>query len=80
MDNYCPNCGLEYRQWAIKIEEVVCEECEPLAFGFLHNRNIGHMKRRLRGQEHITEFTWFPTDPKANYDLKDNKYHRRTQK
>ena len=80
---YCPVCGLEYRKWAVTIEEPVCEECEPLAYGFLHNKNIGIMVKRNQGQQHITEHTWFPSEgsvKQIHYDVKHNKYNRRQQK
>ena len=81
--NYCSKCGLEYRRWLVKIEDRVCEECNPKEYRKVYNKNIKHMKRRLHNQEHITEHTWFPKHDIGPYpfpDMKANKYNRREQK
>ena len=79
---YCSKCGLEYRRWLVRIEEDVCEECNPEEYRKIYTKNIGHMKKRLHNQEHITEHTWFPKDilTTAFPNMKDNKYNRRQQK
>ena len=75
---FCPTCGLEYRQWAIKINKLICDECEPSAFSDLHKENLTSMKRRTVGQEHITEHTWFPKNGEIPNHLKvKNWKHRR---
>ena len=76
---FCPTCGLEYRHWAIKIEESVCEECKPKEFNDLYKHNLTHMKRKKLGQEHITEHTWFPKIPSAA-DSNRKILNRREQK
>jgi len=79
---YCSKCGLEYRHWLVKIEEDVCEECNPEEYRKIYTKNIGHMKKRLHNQEHITEHTWFPKEDHRfiRPNMKDNKYNRREQK
>jgi len=63
-DNYCSQCGLMYRLWIHKVERKVCDECEPEKFKELYNENISIVKKRTRGQKHITEHHYFPDAPK----------------
>jgi len=79
MDKFCPNCGLEYRRWAINLEEFVCEECNWHEWNTLVSKNITLMKRRKVGQEHITEHSWFPKKPEGKHMVQYWK-KRRTQK
>ncbi len=57
---YCRRCGLEYRNWASKIESPACEECEPEKYNKIYKTNVALIKKRNVGQEHITEHTFFP--------------------
>ena len=75
-DNYCKQCGLMFRLWIHKAEMNVCDECEPEKFKKIHNENIQQIKKKSRGQEHITEHHHFPRQPTmAEYYTKD-KYRR----
>ena len=57
---YCSKCGLEYRNWAFKIDNPACEECEPEKYEKIYKDNITQIKKRTLSQEHITEHTFFP--------------------
>ena len=58
--HYCPTCGLEYRIWVEKLEQKVCDQCNPKEFEELHKQNVRQHKKRFVGQQHITENTFFP--------------------
>jgi hypothetical protein len=60
MHNYCQKCGLQYRIWSHKIENPICDECEPEKFEEQHKKSIVFHKKRNVGQSHITEHTFFP--------------------
>jgi len=65
-----------YRLWIHKAELNVCDECEPEKFAKLHKQNIQCIKKRSRGQEHISEHHHFPRKPTmAEYCIND-KYRR----
>jgi ribosome-binding protein aMBF1 (putative translation factor) len=75
-NNYCKQCGLMYRLWIHKAELNVCDECEPEKFASLHKQNIYDIKKKSRGQEHISEHHHFPRQPTmSEYNTKD-KYRR----
>ena len=74
---HCPNCGLQYRIWIQKLEQQVCDECNPKEFKELHKKNVRQHKKRFIGQEHITEHTFFPTEKKpTNYRDARGEYRR----
>jgi len=60
--HYCSTCGLEYRIWVEKLEQKVCDQCNPKEFEELHKQNVRNHKKRFLGQQHITENTFFPSD------------------
>ena len=76
---HCPNCGLQYRIWIQKLEQLVCDECNPKEFKELHKKNVRQHKKRFVGQEHITEHTFFPTNKERLGKLMSHQ-HRRQQK
>ena len=79
--SYCKQCGLQFRIWTRKLEQQVCDECEPEKFKELHQENINNIKKKQMGQEHITEHTFFPKAPEQKYKLKEEGWkYTRTQK
>ena len=77
--NYCQQCGLMYRLWMHKTEHEVCDECEPEKFKELHNQNIQTIKKRTRGQEHISEHHFFPKKPSASEMNSHWEYRKETR-
>ena len=75
-NNYCKNCGLMYRLWIHKAELEICDECEPEKFAKLHKENIRVIKKRTRGQQHITEHTFFPSSKRTYAPMQ---YRRETK-
>ena len=61
-NNYCKECGLEFRVWVVKTHNTVCDLCDPEKFKELHNKNIRAYKKKKIGQEHLSENTWFPKE------------------
>ncbi len=76
--HYCPTCGLKFRIWVEKLEQKVCDQCNPKEFKELHDNNVRQHKKRFVGQEHITENTFFPKHGSGHSYNKHNQY-RRTQ-
>jgi len=74
--HYCPTCGLEYRIWIAKLEQKVCDQCNPKEFEELHKENVRGHKKRFVGQQHITENTFFPKHASGYTFLKPDKYRR----
>jgi len=60
---YCPKCGLEFRRYQVLMRMGICQECEPDKFKEQHDTDIKRMIKRNVGQEHITEYTFFPAKP-----------------
>jgi len=83
MNNHCQICGLQYRLWSHKIDNPICDECEPEKFKKQRETNIIFQKKRNMGQSHITEHTFFPkhigTPYTCNWKNK-KKWDRREQK
>jgi|TARA_R110002096_G_scaffold399549_1_gene595989 hypothetical protein len=48
----------------MKGENYICDECDPELFKEEHQKNVTNFKRRKVGQQHITENTFFPDQPK----------------
>jgi len=82
MNHHCNRCGLAYRNWVSKLEKPVCDECEPEKFKQLHNKNVTSIKKRIIGQEHITEHTFFPKYIGSSYLINwgKAKWNRKQQK
>ena len=77
--DYCPKCGLQYRQSQIKMRMGICEECEPDKFKEQYEMDLVYMQKRNMGQEHITEHTFFPKKaPSKKYQ--EFKWYRRETK
>lgn len=74
--HYCSTCGLEYRIWVEKLEQKVCDQCNPKEFEELHKENVRGHKKRFVGQQHITENTFFPKHASGYTFLKPDKYRR----
>ncbi len=73
--HFCPTCGLEYRLWVEKLEQKVCDQCDPKEFKELHKENVRQHKKRFVGQEHITEHTFFPSN-KSRFGSHQKTYRR----
>jgi len=78
--HFCPTCGLEYRIWVEKLEQKVCDQCNPKEFEELHKENVRQHKKRFVGQEHITENTFFPKRTLTRKERAYGNKYRRTQK
>ena len=76
MGKYCSQCGLQFRLWMYKTEYQICDECDPKKFQELHKENIRNHKYRMRGQQHITEHTFFPAEEPYPKKGKRNIYRR----
>jgi len=83
MQNFCKKCGLQYRIWSHKIDNPICEECDPEKFKEQHKKSIIFQKKRRLGQSHITEHTFFPKFISKAYTCNwknRKKWSRRQQK
>lgn len=78
--NYCKICGLQYRKWAVDVESPACEDCQPEKYAKIRKTNITAIKKRVVGQEHITENSWFPKYIGTRYGVNWRKWESKEKR